>query len=942
MTFDFASAFGALTDGKCPFQWQQRLFEQFVRGDIPDACDIPTGLGKTSVMAIWLASVQIGSQDVRLPRRLIYVVDRRAIVDQATEEAEQLANGDGAEENINPVIAKLRERLRLERGRKLPISTLRGQLADNRAWLEDPSLPAIVIGTVDMIGSRLLFQGYNVSARMRPVHAALLGVDALIVLDEAHLVPPFESLVRNIERLAEEDRNGAPFKVPELRVMTLSATSRGTTQETFTLQPDDEAEDEIVRKRLNAPKRLKLEALPASSHLAETMAERAWERGQSGRRVVVFCNSRKVAQAVYDEIEKQLGKHLKEQFGKEAPKSTDFIQLMVGARRVREREELARSKAFKRFSPKTAEDIDAKTAGMTAFLVATSAGEVGVDIDADHMVCDLVAWERMVQRLGRVNRMGSFIHSLVDVFAVPFDKDKEAETPADSAQVETWRAPFDSALWPVGQDGRRDASPGALRRLRYNEEFKRIADAATTPEPLRPELTRALVDAWSMTSLDEHPGRPDVAPWIRGWVDDEPQTRVIWRRHLPVRDDDDQAAAKRALTDFLDEAPPHLSEILETYTWDVGKLLRDRAKAMLKANERSENLIQSADERAHVTGSLHPRSFIAVILSGSRTIERVLRLGESVHVGDSQLIGRLVILDARLGGLDKTGLLNVKQSQSPSTLDANTVQWIEDECESSLWSEERLKSIGFRVRLVQHDVTESTDWKTAYERFVRSTDEEASDSSTALKWRVEDWIEGQPARSDPALAKTNQEISRHHERTRVWAEKIASHLALADELGEVVIEAAGVHDCGKARSNWQAYAGNLGFARDPMKYAPLAKFTKKGNSNLLKIGDLTYRHEFGSLRDAIHQKTFEGLGDRYELALHLIAAHHGNARPVIAPADERDPPTVSREFARQAAQRFASLQKQWGPWRLAWLEALLRAADVTASCEAETVGEREN
>ena len=38
--------------------------------------------------------------------------------------------------------------------------------------------------------------------------------------------------------------------------------------------------------------------------------------------------------------------------------------------------------------------------------MATSAGEVGVDLDADHMVCDLVPWERMVQRLGRVNRRG--------------------------------------------------------------------------------------------------------------------------------------------------------------------------------------------------------------------------------------------------------------------------------------------------------------------------------------------------------------------------------------------------------------------------------------------------------------------------------------------------------------------------------------------------------
>jgi hypothetical protein len=33
---------------------------------------------------------------------------------------------------------------------------------------------------------------------MRPYHAGLLGADALIVLDEAHLVPPFEALLQSI------------------------------------------------------------------------------------------------------------------------------------------------------------------------------------------------------------------------------------------------------------------------------------------------------------------------------------------------------------------------------------------------------------------------------------------------------------------------------------------------------------------------------------------------------------------------------------------------------------------------------------------------------------------------------------------------------------------------------------------------------------------------
>ncbi len=40
------------------------------------------------------------------------------------------------------------------------------------------------------------------------------------------------------------------------------------------------------------------------------------------------------------------------------------------------------------------------------FLVATSAGEVGFDLNADHMVCDATTIDSLIQRLGRVNRRG--------------------------------------------------------------------------------------------------------------------------------------------------------------------------------------------------------------------------------------------------------------------------------------------------------------------------------------------------------------------------------------------------------------------------------------------------------------------------------------------------------------------------------------------------------
>jgi CRISPR-associated endonuclease/helicase Cas3 len=181
-----------LDESQTPFPWQLDLLQRFRQGETAPSLDIPTGLGKTAVMAVWLVARALRAS---LPRRLVYVVDRRAVVDQATEVAESLR----AWVTKEPAVA---DALGLG-DRALPISTLRGQHVDNRAWLEDPSSPAIVVGTLDMVGSRLLFSGYGVSSKMRPYHAGLLGADTLVVLDEAHLVPAFEDLLRQVERGAD-------------------------------------------------------------------------------------------------------------------------------------------------------------------------------------------------------------------------------------------------------------------------------------------------------------------------------------------------------------------------------------------------------------------------------------------------------------------------------------------------------------------------------------------------------------------------------------------------------------------------------------------------------------------------------------------------------------------------------------------------------------------
>ena len=79
--------------GNEPFPWQEKLYDEFLREEFPKLCDIPTGLGKTSIIAIWLITLANHAQSGSVsgfPRRLVYVVNRRTVVDQATREAEHL------------------------------------------------------------------------------------------------------------------------------------------------------------------------------------------------------------------------------------------------------------------------------------------------------------------------------------------------------------------------------------------------------------------------------------------------------------------------------------------------------------------------------------------------------------------------------------------------------------------------------------------------------------------------------------------------------------------------------------------------------------------------------------------------------------------------------------------------------------------------------------
>lgn len=912
-----------------PFPWQEALLARFLEGiGQRSSLDIPTGLGKTGVMAVWLVA---RSQRALLPRRLVYVVDRRAVVDQATREAIRLRNWV----NESPDV---KSQLGLAREQALPISTLRGQFADNREWLDDPSAPAIIVGTVDMIGSRLLFEGYGVSRKMRPYHAGMLGADTLFVLDEAHLVPPFEALLESLvtDSAKFHPQGEAANLVPRMKLLSLSATGRNSKGQVWGLS-DTDLQHPTANKRLNAAKKLIFRQSDYSRPLAELLAEEAWELAEGGSkaaRIIVFSNLREVAEKAKEAVEK-LAKD--QGIGRENIQS----ELFVGARRVHERGKAAKWLADHGFLAGSKEVPQHPT-----FLFATSAGEVGVDLDADHMVCDLVEWERMVQRLGRVNRRGdgsAEVHvllrtSLMEQHLKLLQKSPSSRTKNDQEKVAAALSQLERFQRPLmelpHQEGGHNASPAAIRaltlRAKADGQLQALVEAAMSERPLRPALTRPVVDAWSMTSLEKHSGRPWVAPWLRGWVSDDPQTTVIWRRYLPVCENSSATEKKQKAdaTEFFEHAPPHLSEMLEVESFQVFNWLTKRAKAVLK---KLESMDAPPPDSTEQPAALRRSSVIAIVLNPALAVQRFISLEELAFDGDDKnlmkrrktdmqrsLCNNTLVVDERFGGLNEEGLLDHGTTYEPS-ITGDDADW---------------KTTGFSVRRITQ---EDSDAPAANEDSGDGSESRGANWRTSLKFVARTTKEGEPVewllvekeRTVPtsedarAIAKALQPLQEHQRLAEDEAGRIAEACQLEEPYQRLLKIVARLHDEGKRAARWQnAFSA-------PRDGRPYAKTMGPVKTALLD----GYRHEFGSLPLMAQDPEFQSLDPMLQdLALHLVAAHHGYARPVIRITGCEDaPPSVLKRRARDVALRFARLQQYWGPWGLAWWESLLRAADQRAS-----------
>ena len=505
---DFGSDFAALT-GSEPYPWQTRLYTRLAAGEVPPVLALCTGTGKTSIIPIYSLALAHGA---RIPRRLVYVVNRRVVVDQATAAAEKVESS-----GMIP---------------GLQVSTMRGRLADNTAWVAHPTDPAVIVGTVDMIGSRLLFRGYRTGRSLRPIYAGLLGNDATIVLDEAHLEPAFDAALDAVKR------HGA-----DVRVVRMTATPRAaaaTDSEPLELSPDDLAHPGLG-VRLNATKHLSFESGSLVNDQG-SLAKKALALKNSGLAILLFLDRVDDVQAAIHQL-KRAGQQ---------------VAALTGTMRGLERDEMTRrDPIFARFLPNP--DPGTKPAAGTVYLVATSAGEVGVDLSADHACMDVVPFERMIQRLGRVNRFGSNPGSRVVVFRGRPGGDRKTATIEALERL------------------RGDASPRAVTSLVSSlTDEEKLACFSETPRIF--PLSDITLDLWSLTTPGRHLVVPPIEPFLHGAEEyDPPYTTIAWRNEVlidcvgPGILDDYPLRPHELAQDRSDRVLDHLHQALpETPVWLVG------------------------------------------------------------------------------------------------------------------------------------------------------------------------------------------------------------------------------------------------------------------------------------------------------------------------------------------------------------------------------------
>lgn len=922
----FPAFYRDLYPGRDPYRWQVRAADELVRGLEWEALEAPTGSGKTTLIECYLFALACQAGGERsLPLRLFWVVDRRAVVDAVFRHAEnvllRLSATDG------DMVATAADRLRsysARPGREAPfqLERWRGGLSRGVRPLS-PMAPAVVCSTVDQVGSRLLFRGYGTSRRSRPIDAALVGTDSLIVLDEAHLSGPFEETVGAVREVQLQAGEQA---ARPLQLFTMSATlPPDSGGRTFRLSDAERAEPSL-EQRLSAVKRARVTR--ARTRVDGLVREATVLSGTGARVIGAIANTVTDARAVQERLSRE----------------ADSL-LVIGPSRPLDRDALLE---------RIPERSEREGLPSPLFVVATQTIEVGLDLDLDALVTASAPFTALAQRFGRLDRAGQLGESEAAIVA----SNELCPVYGDVPEL-TWNWLAEHAEGGVVEMG-----PSGIDRLRN------LGPPPSPTTPRAPILAPWHLEALAQTTFDPIPS-PDIELFLhgeeaRGFAD----VQLSWREDLHVDEEDDRGM-EAEWADRVRLRRPHPRELLALPVPAVRRWL-SRLPPLGFGDVESVEAEDGYD--AEFT---RPAPALRVPPPGpdGPTEPKVTRDPAEIRPGD------VLVVPAAYGGCDEFGWAPESREKVVDLGDLDPVRL-------------RIR-VDPRLPRPEHLVRRARDLATQIDRELESEDEAYAavidEVRASLSGDPASWLpQGQAltARCD-ALKQTGAKLAdrgraipyppdreapagllliperprrpgrprkvlyRDHVRAVERRAEEFAHAAGFDELVFATVRiAARYHDVGKLDPRFQAWlnAGSSAYGLEP-----LAKSGRHSDDPRWESDRRAARWPRGKRHEAL-SAVLLGAADPIrlvatdrDLALFLVAAHHGEARPFYGGAADPEPVTVTAPVEGQEvtvrsnddlpwgehAERFGRLLDRYGLWGLASIEAALVLADRTVSAEEE-------
>lgn len=970
---DFATFFREIW-GYEPFPWQSRLVSITDGGAWPEWITLPTGTGKTTAIDIAIYNLARQAEhplDKRTaPVRIIFAVNRRIVVDEAYERAKTIANrlakalihtGD----SLHPVASALQKLSGIAGGSPLETYPLRGATFSDHSWARTPTQPLVISTTLDQLGSRLLFRGYGVSPTARPIHAALLANDALLILDEAHTAKAFSQTLRSVAEL--RTKATAPILLPFAAVQ-LTATPPAEVVHPFSLDEDDQRHP-VIRKRLDAAKPTELiptveGAKGKSRHkmMADAMADKAIDLLTGGhRRILIVVNRVATAEALEARLSPVKGK--KDHDGD--------VLLLTGRLRPLDRESLI-AQLTGRYQLKSSTPNEEVP---KLILVATQCIEVGADYDFDALLTELAPLDSLRQRFGRLNRQGRDIAAPAAIFAPEEALDATKPDPLYGAcLVPVWD-------WLGNQQEAGQLIDFGLRAMSSIMPTSLILGSLLAPAPDAPILLEPHLDLLCQTSPEPHVF-PAPSLYIHGPGRSFPEVAVVLRADLSGIIDPMEVL--RTVTPLGTEAATvplyHARAWLEKPTdtgdsgGDVPEQVNDRWS---KGEIKIEHAFRcSSGEVLPILNSNDLKSGDILVLPAQTPADWLARLFPTPSVEDPWLLDHYE--RAHLLSRDRLSIRFHTESR------VELEKLITDSSARALFR--GITSPLFaRNEEEKRWIFREPDWTAAMPSLanllaehlptnhpLKAVWKHAATLSSGTPRLAADWwaipyplgtfegvvfsnrsrVGSTPWPFDPAdLGRqgngSDQAVSLadHSDAVSKRAERNAT--GLPPSLVQTLCKAGAWHDLGKLDPRFQALLYGSSLLATGNK-TPLAKSRRRSPNMekfLRELSELPsgFRHELLSALIVAESDAVSSHPER-DLLLHLIASHHGRCRamaPVIH--DSRPEPfdvAVYGETIRYAGQdcplahlsqgvasRFWSLTRRFGWWGLPYLETLLRLAD---------------